>query len=93
MGSNPRPADSETILPVPRRRLANLSFVRTVGFTCTVGGTSASVSVFGSHADEQAHLAYRTANIGGTLVVGDDFIANVYDHYQEWAHRLGGTVR
>jgi hypothetical protein len=69
-----------------------------VDFTCNVSGesalgSSASVSVFSSHAAEQANLAYRTANIGGTLVTGPDFIANVYDNYQDWARRLGGTVR
>lgn len=64
-----------------------------VGFTCDAGGTSAYVSVFGSHADQQANLAYRTANTGGTLVVGYNFIANIYnDDAAHWARLLGGTV-
>ncbi len=40
-----------------------------VGFTCDVGGSSAYVSVLGLDADEQANLAYRAANTGGTLVL------------------------
>ena len=64
-----------------------------VGFTCNADGTSVYVSVFGSRADEQANFAYRTANTGGTLVVGPDFIANIYnDDPQTWDRPLGGTT-
>ena len=64
-----------------------------VGFTCNADGTSAYVSVFGSHADEQANLAYRTANGGGTLVTGSNFIANIYnDDPQTWDRLLDETT-
>jgi hypothetical protein len=64
-----------------------------VGFTCDTDGTSAYVSVFGSHTDEQANLAYRMANVGGTLVVGSNFIANIYnDDPRTWDRLLGGTT-
>ena len=74
-----------------------------MGFTCeneviTAGSWSPSihVSVFGSPEDKQANLDYTTSNVGGSgYVVGDNFIAQVYDDktYQAWASVLGGIVR
>jgi hypothetical protein len=74
-----------------------------IGFTCTnksitAGSWSSSIhiSVFGSSEDKQANLDYTTSNVGGSgYVVGDNFIAQVYDDktYQAWASVLGGTVR
>jgi hypothetical protein len=70
-----------------------VSFTCNIGGSSAYGGNSAFVSVFSSHADELANLAYVTANSGGTLVTGQNFIANVYANYSAWATRLGGTVR